>query len=565
MKLRKLKIRNFRGIRDLEIDLNDTTVLIGENNSGKTAILDALRLCLREMGPRRRVVFEPFDFHLKDAAVEPATAEPIEITITFSEDAKGDWNNQLVRQLSRYKMLQIDDEERSHVVLQVTCDYNPTNRDFNQDWQFLNLEGQPLTGAQGTTALSALQNEVSYYYLTALRDAARHFDAKGPFWRPFLKDSELSEEKKAEIERKLREVNDLVVVSHTSFNQIRKKLNKVQDIVSMASGDVVSIEAVPGRMFDMLSKAQVHLGTLTGAKVPVGRHGEGTQSLAVLMLFSVFLDTWPNGTPILGLEEPEAHLHPSAVRTLWGVISNITGQKLISTHSGDLLSEISVHNIRRLARTPTGIRSFDIRAGALSPEETRKFNYHIRRARGELLFARCWLLVEGETESWIFPAAARAMGIDLNRQGIRVVEFGQADVGLFAKVANALGIHWHCVLDDDSGRKKYEATVKKNLDSATETERLSLPYPNIEIHLLNNGYDAMYAPHMPKQNLKKVKKTSGDPEYWEEYASHLPPQAKTRGAANVAMEMERRGAAGVTTELADVLEKVVALAEAGGA
>lgn len=41
MKLRKIRIQNFRGIKDLEIDIDDTTVLIGENNSGKTAILDA--------------------------------------------------------------------------------------------------------------------------------------------------------------------------------------------------------------------------------------------------------------------------------------------------------------------------------------------------------------------------------------------------------------------------------------------------------------------------------------------------------------------------------------------
>nr|VFK54877.1 MAG: putative ATP-dependent endonuclease of the OLD family [Candidatus Kentron sp. TUN]VFK60194.1 MAG: putative ATP-dependent endonuclease of the OLD family [Candidatus Kentron sp. TUN] len=562
MKLRKLKILNFRGIRNLEINLNDTTVLIGENNSGKTTILDALRLCLRDLGPRRRAVFEPFDFHLKDADAEPATAKPIEITITFSEDTADEWEDRLAGQLNRYKMLQIDDEGRNHVVLQVTCNYDAASREFEQNWNFLNLAGQPLFSVP-ETALNVLQYEVSYYYLTALRDAFRHFDAKGPFWRPFLKDSQLSEEKKAEIEQKLREVNNLVVASHTSFNQVRERLNKVQDIVSMASDDMVSIEAVPGRMFDMLAKAQIYFGASTSAKVPIHRHGEGTQSLAVLMLFSAFLDAWPQGVPIIALEEPEAHLHPSAVRTLWGVLDGITGQKLISTHSGDLLSEIDIHNVRRLTRTPAGIQPFDIQSGTLSTEETRKFNYHIRRARGELLFARCWLLVEGETESWIFPAAARAMDIDIHKSGVRIVEFGQSDIGLFVKVANALGISWHCVLDNDSGRKKYEAAVKNNLGFATEDERLSIPYPNTEIHFLSNGYDAMYEPYMSEQNRKKVTKLPSDPNYWAEYASHLPSRAKTRGAAAVAIEMENRGAAGVTKELVDVLEKVVALAGGG--
>ena len=101
------------------------------------------------------------------------------------------------------------------------------------------------------------------------------------------------------------------------------------------------------------------------------------------MLFSAFLDAWPNGSPIVALEEPEAHLHPSAVRALWGVVCGITGQKLISTHSGDLLSEIDVHHIRRLARTSADIDCFRVPVGLLSEEEARKFNYHVRRTRGE--------------------------------------------------------------------------------------------------------------------------------------------------------------------------------------
>src|SRR5207253_3202132 len=93
MKLRKLLIENFRGFRRLELDLADTTVLIGENNSGKTAVLDALRLCLSELTSRRRVVFGPYDFHLRDGSAEPATAEPIRIELTFSEDKPGDWDD----------------------------------------------------------------------------------------------------------------------------------------------------------------------------------------------------------------------------------------------------------------------------------------------------------------------------------------------------------------------------------------------------------------------------------------------------------------------------------------
>ena len=562
MRVTAIRIENFRGIKQLELELDKTTVLIGENNSGKTAVLDALRLCLRNLRSRQRTVFDTLDFHLPDEDAEPSSAEPIQIEVLFSEQEMGEWNNQLIGRLSRDGILQVGDDERNHVLLRVTCKYDSTSRDFAQDWSFLNLNREPLTGV-GSQALARIQQEVPYFYLTALRDAAHHFDASGQFWRPFLKDTQLPVEKKTEIEQKLREVNDLVVDSHDSFGQVRTALRQVQDVVPLASGDVVSIEAVPGRMFDMLAKAQIHLGTMTGAKIPVEKHGEGTQSLAVLMLFSAFLKLWPDRDPIVALEEPEAHLHPSAVRALWHLVDDFSGQKLISTHSGDLLAEIDIQHIRRLARTPDGISAFQIPANLLSAEERRKFNYHIRLVRGELLFARCWLLVEGETEVWVYPAAARALGKDLHREGVRVVPYRQTDVGLLTKIANALGIAWYCVGDDDSQRQKTESEVKENLGSANYADRLVFPYIDIEIHLLSNGYDGIYAPFMPEQNLAKMEKEPSDPDYWIEYAKNFPRKAKTHAAADVAVEMENRGAAGVTEEISDILDKVILLA--GGA
>ena len=559
MRITTLLIENFRGIRRLDLDLDEITVLIGENNSGKTAVLDALRLCLRDLGPRRRVVFDTLDFHLTDAVAEPASADPIRIEITFSEQSKGDWDDTLVRRLNRHNVLQVDDDECSHVILRVTCEYDSMNRDFSQNWSFLNLDREPLTTV-GERALTGLQREVSYFYLQALRDARHHFGEKGPFWRPFLKDAQLPVEKKAELERMIREVNELVVSSHDSFERVHDGLRRVQDVVPLAAGDVVSIEAVPGRIYDMLANARINLGTIGGAKIPVGRHGEGTQSLAVLMLFAAFLEAWPDGSPIVALEEPEAHLHPSAIRALQRLVRDFSGQKLISTHSGELLAETEIHQIRRLARTGEGIRAYRIPSGLLSAEEARKFNYHVRQARGELLFARCWLLVEGETESWIYPAAARAMDIDLHREGIREVEYSHSDVGLLVKVANALGIAWYCVGDDDSGGDKTRAMLKAHLRSAEEAKRTVFPYENIEIHLLDNGYEYVYESFMPEQNRAKVESEPGEPDYWREYAGHLPGRSKTRAAAAVAIEMEERGAEGVTAEIRDVLDKVVSLA-----
>ena len=76
MRITEVRIRNFRGIRSLDLELGRVTVLIGENNSGKTSVLDALKLCLRDLGPRRRVVFDALDYHLSDSEATGRSRRP---------------------------------------------------------------------------------------------------------------------------------------------------------------------------------------------------------------------------------------------------------------------------------------------------------------------------------------------------------------------------------------------------------------------------------------------------------------------------------------------------------
>jgi len=135
---------------------------------------------------------------------------------------------------------------------------------------------------------------------------------------------------------------------------------------------------------------------------------------------------------------------------------------------------------------------------------------------------------------------------------------------MLAKIANALGISWYCVGDDDANRRAEEPKLRQNLEGASETDRFVFPYPNIEVDLLRNDYETVYDRYMPEQNLSKISKAHGESGYWREYSAHLPRRAKTRAAAEVAIEIERRGANGVSAEIRGVLEKVVSLARGGG-
>jgi len=526
MQLRRLEIENFRGITKLDLGLRDTTVLIGENNTGKTAVLDALKFALRSIKTRRGCSFEEYDFHLPTSSSEPSDAPAISIRLTFKEDTPGDWDRLQVSKLNRAGIIQVDEAGCYLVILKVGAKFDATSQDFIQDWEFQNPQGATLTGLSDTS-LAILHSEVSYFYLSALRDASKQFDAKGPFWRPFLKASQLTPKKRAEIESKLSNINDLIISSHTSFSQVVSRLKAVREVVSVANGgdDIVSIDAVPGRLFDMLSKATVSINTTTGAKIPVGRHGEGTQSLAVLTLFNAYLQAWNKGDPIVALEEPEAHLHPSAVRALWQLIETIPGQKIISTHSGDLLSEVPPEAVVRLARVAGELGAWPVSGVTLTDNQSHKFYFHVRHARGELLFAKGWLLVEGESEVTLLPEIARILGFNLERAGVRCVPYRQSDIGLYLTVADGLGISWATLTDNDQQGQSDIRKVRAALNGRSEKRLLHvMKEGDLEQHLCVNGFGGVYENLLTAQSRQQVTVANNDPAYWTQVTKAVGKQ-----------------------------------------
>ncbi|HII80425.1 MAG TPA: DUF2813 domain-containing protein [Methanosarcina sp.] len=542
MKLRRLEIQHFRGITDLDLKIGDTTVLIGENNTGKTTILDALKIALHSGMASRVSSFNIYDFHLPDATTELSSALAINIRLTFREDNPGEWDEQQVAKLNRAKILQIDENGSATVILKVGARFDSLTQEIVQDWEFQNIDGFMLTGI-ADSAIGVFRNEVSYYYLAALRDATKHFDAKGPFWRPFLKQSQLTPEKRREIESKLSEVNDLIITSHTSFSQVVTRLTEVQHIVTMTGGDdLVSVDAVPGRLFDILSKAEVNLNSGTGAKIPIVRHGDGTQSLAVLTLFNAYLQAWNKGDPFVALEEPEAHLHPSAVRALWHLIERIPGQKIISTHSGDLLSEVPSNSVVRLHKEGCIVKASQMRDLNLNSSDIRKFNYHIRRARGELLFSRCWILGEGETEGTLIPEIARFLGKDLERAGIRFVTY-QSGMSLETclRVANGMGIKWVVLADNDAQGAKDRQAVQRQLNGYSENDVFfMMPEANIEQYLCVNGFCDVYSRLLDAQVLQTVTASPHDADYPIQIAKALPKKMKTPAVQEVLTVINNR-------------------------
>ena len=567
MLLKTLEIKNFRGIKHLTLHLDELCVLIGDNNTGKTSVLEALRLCMTHSfsRTRRSSIFDQYDYHLPHALAQPIQAEPIEITLTFAEGNEEEWDARISQQLVPAE--QFDTDGKRVVIFRVTSGYDAGIRDFVTDFDFLNILGDPIPNAKNPRHFNDLQKLVPTFYLSSLRDAAQEFRSSSTFWRPFIRALKIDDENRTALEASLSQLNQEIIDQHSDFDHVKKSLRKAANLTPLDRTDPVLIEALPSRVFEVLSRTRVILGSQSGARVPIHRHGSGTQSIAVMCLFDAFLKGELGegystlSEPLLALEEPEAHLHPAAIKAVSEMLKSLSGQKIISTHSGELLASIPLRNIRRLQRIDGQTQALGVEQSGLSEFDIGKLDHCIRSTRGSLLFASSWLLVEGETEAVLLPECARAMGCDLYADRVACIEYAQVGLGRLLTLADYLGIQWFVLADHDSGGDRYIKTATQHLGSRKRVDHVKvLDHGSMELFLCREGFGSMYEESVTQTRDGASFRENNSLEYWQQVLKFQKKGSKTQNIRLVAEQIGEAGIDRVPELLRDVIERVRKLA-----
>ena len=568
MLIRRVRILNFRSIRHADIELGATTVLIGPNNAGKSAILEALRIALTRRWGQRGTGFTEYDVHLCDTRSDPKVGDPVIIEVELQEAAAGEWLEELANELA--DIIQVNPlTGQSSIIMRVSCAWDGSEESYVPRWEFLNVDRNPLTG-RGARAIN-LQEFFQFlpvFYLEALRDAGDEFSARSQFWGKLLRTVQIPEP----LERKSKRIFDLLNRKLLGADPLLTNLaGGLSDISRIAATDVpgeADLRVLPLNTWDLLSKAEVIYRTEGGKPwLPLVRHGQGVQSLSVMFLFKAFVELLladlyrPESTAVLALEEPETHLHPQAARSLWRHIHNLPGQKVVTTHSPYFLQHAPFRDIRVirveadgttvrslprefrvivphvpavdtiLARSP-GVLSFDrglgemVISGSLPQaifrdllgayhgradtvavhaalrvandasqcfvpdEDLEKLETFARRIRGEIFFARRWLLVEGPSDYQIVQGVATGLGYDLDEHGVSVIDFqNNGNPAVFAVLARALGYPWLLLVDGDPAGHKYLTDIASRGFSPAEmaTRGFQLTAVDMEAQLVADG------------------------------------------------------------------------------
>jgi len=480
MQLTDLEIVNFRGIARLRLQLEpDATVLFGENAWGKTSLVEALQSTLGT-----RPLAEE-DFH-RLANDRTTIARRMGITLGFRGEPPAELGPAAWR----------DGAGEGRLVLQWSGRRLDRGRvKFRR--RFLDGLGREI----------ALPDELG----AALADQVRHDHPLFVFRELRLADGILapalatSQGMHEDPEKAVGRVFErLLSVPHQVHpGELGRGLEALKRVAERRPELFLALQpdGAPSlrRATDM---AEAPLGFQGGnALADLAQHaGAGMRQVVLLTLVGALLQAEAGAAlgrgaqPILVLEDPETHLHPIQLATAMNLVSQFSVQKLITSASGALMAGFPLRVLRRLVRRNTDTEVFpDPDAPALSPTEVRRVAFHVRTHNADGLFARVWLLVEGETESWLLPELARVWGLNFPLEGIHCVPFAQAGLAPLLAFADRFGIPWHLVADGDEAGRHYVAATRKLLQRRREARQITaLPDPDLEHFLWREGFEEVF-------------------------------------------------------------------------
>lgn len=412
MYLRKLKINNFRKFQNLKVEFTKgLNLLVGENDAGKTAIVDAIKYVLNTQSlDYIRPSYEDF-FNSSDD--ESHRTENFYIECIF-EDLKSHEASSFLEWLGFY------DDGKNFLKIWLSAK-RKDRKIFYEIRAGADDEGSQLSGEA--------RDYLRVTYLKALRDAESELSPKkGSRLSQILDSHEVFEDKENhELKEIMRITNESIETYFSVGNggeELMESLNTYLKEFSLITNKLESKFLMSG---SSLKSILEKLGLKIFNTSENNSQGLGSQNLLYIAAELLLLKKTGYAGLKLGLiEEIEAHLHPQTQIKLIEAIQNIGEindiQFIMTTHSPNLASKIKLKNlivIKNANAYPMGSQYTKLAEGDY---------YFLERfldsTKANLFFANGVILVEGDAENILLPIIAKKIGKNLSDYGVSIVNVG---------------------------------------------------------------------------------------------------------------------------------------------
>jgi len=539
LKLTKFTIRNFKGIKELSIDVENITVIIGPNNCSKSTILQALKL----FGSSNKKIdsdfyfrhntSEPISFHatFSDISVEEAVLHGIKASI-HSES-----NSFIVRAIYSYGQ----DVKRS----------SKTSGSLDHDLEEDGWDGKMGGGNNASHFLNVFPEVI---YIPAVKNASDELKTNSDNMKTLTtlyKEIVHSLDEYTEAEEKTRLLQNKI--NQHDDQKIKYFESEVQSFLNDVTSTKINFKVDVKPIDEIVSTSVSPFFNYNGIETGIEFQGNGVQRtfiVSILKGFRKFKNKYSTDKKeesqykrslIIAIEEPELYLHPQIAKifkdTLYSLADDNLFQVIATSHSPSFidlskpnrtlaklsLDEYKMVNVAQVSSDIYSMGADDVQRF----QALLKFNPYIN----EVFFADRAILVEGDTEVVTF----KLIGEKLVENGILTQEMlsrtsvvncaGKATMYIVLNILNNFGIDYSVVHDLDitelnsKGQRRSPSALKTVITINHKLEQLALARGNRKF-VFQHTFEA----EMPADYEKGSSKSFSAYEYLKEKSLEELPE-----------------------------------------
>jgi putative ATP-dependent endonuclease of the OLD family len=438
----RIEITNFRNFHQFTLDMQPTSVVVGENRVGKSNLLHALRIVLDPSlaDSERQLRQEDFSDELDQAFA----GNIIEIKLSF----RGFDEN------SGAKSVLADSiTGRDPLTATLTYQYRPrkgirsSKHAGEADYEFIVFGGSDET----TKVATEVRKWLAITVLPALRDAETSLQTwrKSPL-RPLLQriqkliPSETLEETQEQLDSAVAKL-----IADPSIGNLQRAIN---DQIRLLAGPLHQVDTLfdfaSGEPEQLLKSLRLYVEDTSVRSISDASLGSNNILFLALLLQELELrqTTKEIANSILAIEEPEAHLHPQLQRQIFRNFLRRQHSVIVTTHSPSIASVSPLPSLVLLRRVGGNTKCFTVAGLDLTELEMHDLERYLDVTRAEILFSKGVILVEGVAEQFLIPAFAAQYLADahkassLDEYGIAVCSVNGTDFTPYHKLLTSPGL-----------------------------------------------------------------------------------------------------------------------------